>query len=66
MTTAAMDIGKQPFSAREIHEQAVELQEEHAAHERGLGNEASARRAHDLADRARERLHRLLARPPRS
>ena len=66
MTTAAMEFGKWPLNAREIHEEAVRLQEEHAAHERGLGHEASAQRADDLADRARERLHRLLARPPRT
>jgi hypothetical protein len=48
----------------EVHKQAVLLQEEHAAHERGLGNEAGARRAEDLADRARERLRQLETRQP--
>jgi hypothetical protein len=61
-----MDVGKWPVSAREVHEQAVQLQKEHAAHERRLGNEASARRADDLADRARGRLRRLEARGPRA
>jgi hypothetical protein len=55
-----------PLSAREVHEQAVQLQEEHAAHERKLGNEASARQADDLAERARQRLRRLEARRPRA
>jgi hypothetical protein len=61
MTTAAMD-GKWPIDPREVHEDAVRLQEEHAAHERRLGNEAGARRADDRADRVRERLRQLEAR----
>ena len=66
MTTLAMGVGRLPLSAREVHEQAVQLQEEHAAHERKLGNEASARQADDLAERARQRLRRLEARRPRA
>jgi hypothetical protein len=53
MTTSAK--GKRRLGAREVHEEAVRLQEEHAAHERKLGNEAGARHAEDLADRARLR-----------
>jgi hypothetical protein len=59
MTSAAMEW---PIDPREVHQEAVRLQEEHAAHERRLGNEASARRADDRADRARERLRQLEAR----
>jgi hypothetical protein len=61
-----MDDGRRALTAREVHEQAVELHEEHAAHERKLGNEVSARHAEDLADRARLRLLRLEARDPRA
>jgi hypothetical protein len=60
-----MGVGKGPLGAREVHEEAVRLQEEHAAHERELGNEASALRAEDLAERARSRLRRLAERAPR-
>ena len=63
MTIAAMDV--QCTDPRNVHEQAVRLQEEHAAHERLLGNEAGARRADDLAARARERLRQLEARRSR-
>jgi hypothetical protein len=61
MTSREME-GRLPIDPREIHQQAVRLQEEHAAHERRLGNQAGARRADDLADRARERLRQLEAR----
>jgi hypothetical protein len=64
MTIAAMDV--QCTDPRNVHEQAVRLQEEHAAHERQNGNEASARRADDRAKRARERLRQLEARRPRA
>ena len=62
MTRAAMERLMDP---REVHKQAVRLQEEHAAHERVLGNEAGARRADDCAERARERLRQLEARRSR-
>ena len=60
MTIAAMDV--QCTDPRDVHQRAVRLQEEHAAHERLLGNEAGARQADARAERARERLRQLEAR----
>ena len=40
---------------RQLHEEAVRLHEEHAEHARKLGDEATARKADERAERARER-----------
>lgn len=40
---------------RQLHEEAVRLHEEHAKHARKLGDEATARKAEQRAERARAR-----------
>jgi len=40
---------------RPLHEEAVRLHEEHAEHARKLGDEATARKAEERAERARVR-----------
>jgi hypothetical protein len=41
--------------ARELHEEAVRLHEEHARHARAKGDEETARHAEERAARARQR-----------
>ena len=43
-------------SARQVHEEAILLHEAHARHARAHGDETTARRADERAERARERL----------
>ena len=45
--------------ARELHEEAIRLQEEHARHAREKGDEEIVKLAEERAERARERLGHL-------